>query len=116
MGCRAVRPNGYFLFIVQLGHAEWPSLLCCSMRDVQRVLSGPAEWPFFFFGFNVDVQWLSGSQAEWSSSYVVQCLMFSGCRVVTEEKFDGQCFDAESVSLIVVLLVICLILTCVYFA
>ena len=46
-GCRAVRPNDYFLFIVQLGHAEWPSLSCCSMRDVQRVLSGPAEWPLF---------------------------------------------------------------------
>ena len=72
--------------------------------------------PFSFFGFNVDVQWLSGSQAEWSSSYIVQCLMFSGCRVVTEEKFDVQCFDAESVSLIVVLLAICPILTCVYFA
>ena len=40
------RPNGYFLFIVQLGHAEWPSLLCCSMFAVQRVLSGSADWPF----------------------------------------------------------------------
>ena len=41
-----VRPNGCFLFIVQLGHAEWPSLLCCSMSAVQRVLSGSADWPF----------------------------------------------------------------------
>ena len=39
-----------------------------------------------------DVQWVSGSQAEWSSLfYIVQCLVFSGCRVVTEEKFDVQC-------------------------
>ena len=64
-----------------------------------------------------DVQWVSGSQAEWSSLfYIVQCLMFSGCRVVTEEKLDVQCFDAESVSFIVALLVICPILTYVYFA
>ena len=40
----------------------------------------------------LDVQWVSGSQAEWSSLfYIVQSLMFSGCRVVTEEKLDVQC-------------------------
>ena len=46
VGCQAVRPNGCLLFIVQFGHAEWPSLLCCSMFAVQRVLSGSADWPF----------------------------------------------------------------------
>ena len=77
-GCRVVMPNGHFS-------------LYCSMLDVQWVSDSQAEWPFFYL-FNVDVQWLSGSQAEWSSLfYIVQSLMFSGCRVVTEEKLDVQC-------------------------
>ena len=70
------------------------SFFYCSMFDVQRE-SGSQPNDHLFFVFNV-----------WCSV----------CRVVTEEKLDVQCFDAESVSFIVVLLVICPILTCVYFA
>ena len=97
-----------------------------------------AEWPSPFW-FNVDVQWVSGGPAEWSSPFsIVQCLMFKGsqvvsrmailffrsmsnvqdvgqsCRMVTS-LFLSFNIDAESVSFIVTLLVICPILICVYF-
>ena len=55
------------------------SFFYCSMFDVQRE-SGSQPNDHLFFVFNV-----------WCSV----------CRVVTEEKLDVQCFDAESVSCIV---------------
>ena len=62
-----------------------------------------------------DVQRESGSQPN-DHLFFVFNVWCSVCRVVTEEKLDVQCFDAESVSFIVVLLVTYPILTCVYFA
>ena len=85
-----------------------------------------------------DVQWVLGGPAEWSSPFsIVQCLMFKGSRVVMPNDHPFFCsmsnvqwvsgshaewpsfllfnVDAESVSSIVTLLVICPILTCVYF-
>ena len=87
------------------------------MFDVQWVLGGPAEWlsPFFI----VQCLMFKGSWvvSRMAILFFVQCLMFNGCRAVMP---NGHLFllfnvDAESVSSIVTLLVICPILTCVYF-
>ena len=49
-GCRAVRPNGYFLFLVQLSHAEWP-LFTVQCFNVQCLMPSqfPLLLPFFVF-------------------------------------------------------------------
>ena len=77
-GCRAVRPNGYFLFIVQLGPAEWSSpfsTVKCLMFSGSRVISRMAI------------------------SFSVQCLRFGGCRAEMVEWPSFLVFnvDAESV-------------------
>ena len=68
------RPNGYFLFVVQLGHAEWPSLLGCSMFDVQRGLIGSADRPFCRSVF--DIQRESGSRPN-GHFFICSMLMYS---------------------------------------
>ena len=102
-GCRVVMPNG---------HLFWFNV------DVQWVLGGPAEWlsPFSI----VQCLMFKGSRvvSRMAIFFFVQCLMFNRCRaVMTEWPSFFLLFnvDAESVSSIVTLLVICPILTCVYF-